>query len=239
MGFFKDFKDDLSEVTGDIPEDELEQDSADGYGAIQSDIEAIQRKMDENQQVDELVEDTSYEDEEVDTDVSEMTEEDEEEDVDDDDDGVTPIDETAVITSGLNVTGNFDALGSIDVFGKITGDIKCRGKLTVGGTVIGASQAGEVFANDARIEGDVVARGAVKIGQNTVIIGNISGTSAVIAGAVKGNIDVRGPVIIDSTAIVSGDIMSKTVQINNGATIDGRCTQCYSDIDLDAVFHMN
>ena len=59
-----------------------------------------------------------------------------------------------------------------------------------------------------------------------------------IAGAVKGDIDVKGPVIIDSTAIVSGDIKSKTVQINNGATIDGRCTQCYSDIDMDAIFNI-
>ena len=54
----------------------------------------------------------------------------------------------------------------------------------------------------------------------------------------KGDIDVKGPVIIDSTAIVSGDIKSKTVQINNGATIDGRCTQCYSDIDMDAIFNI-
>lgn len=98
------------------------------------------------------------------------------------------------------------------------------GKLTVSGVVRGAIGANEVFANDAQIEGDIHATGSVKIGKGTVIIGDLYGTSAVIAGAVKGNIDIEGPVIVDSTAIVVGDMKFKTVQINNGATIEGRCS---------------
>lgn len=62
---------------------------------------------------------------------------------------------------------------------------------------------------------------------------------AVIAGAVKGNIDIEGPVIVDSTAIVVGDMKFKTVQINNGATIEGRCSQCYGDVNTEAVFQKN
>ena len=54
-------------------------------------------------------------------------------------------------------------------------------------------------------------------------------SSAVIAGAIKGDIDVQGPVIVDTTAIVMGNIKSKLVQINNGAVIEGFCSQCYSD----------
>ena len=80
------------------------------------------------------------------------------------------------------------------------------------------------------------AKGAVKIGQGTVVVGNITATSAVIGGAVKGDIDVHGPVIIDSSAIISGDIKSKSVQINNGATIDGRCSQCYADVNMESIF---
>ena len=72
--------------------------------------------------------------------------------------------------------------------------------------------------------------GAVKIAENTVIKGNISATAAVLAGAVKGDIDVKGPVILDSTAIIMGNIKSKSIQINNGAAIEGLCSQCYADI---------
>ena len=35
---------------------------------------------------------------------------------------------------------------------------------------------------------------------------------------------------MDSSAIVMGDIKSKSVQINIGAAIDGRCSQCYADV---------
>ena len=147
-------------------------------------------------------------------------------------------DETAVITSGLVVSGNLDSIGSIDIFGVVDGDVSCKGKLTVSGTINGTTRANEVFANNAQITGDIQARGTVKIGQGTVAVGNITATSAVIAGAVKGNVDVNGPVIIDSSAVIAGDIKSKSVQINNGATIDGRCSQAYSDVDMDAIFNI-
>ena len=82
--------------------------------------------------------------------------------------------------------------------------------------------ANEVFANNAKISGDIQSKGSAKIGQGTVVIGNITATSAVIAGAVKGNVDINGPVVIDSSAVIVGDIKSKSVQINNGATISAR-----------------
>lgn len=147
-------------------------------------------------------------------------------------------DETAVITSGLVVSGNLDSIGSIDIFGVVDGDVSCKGKLTVSGTINGTTIANEVFANNAQITGDIQAKGSVKIGQGTVAVGNITATSAVIAGAVKGNVDVNGPVIIDSSAVIAGDIKSKSVQINNGATIDGRCSQAYADVDMDAIFNI-
>ena len=96
--------------------------------------------------------------------------------------------------------------------------------------------ANEVFANNAKISGDIQSKGSAKIGQGTVVIGNITATSAVIAGAVKGNVDINGPVVIDSSAVIVGDIKSKSVQINNGATIDGRCSQCYADVDTSSIF---
>ena len=122
------------------------------------------------------------------------------------------------------------------MFGTVEGNVTCRGKLTVSGTISGNTEANEVFANDAQIDGDIEAKGSVKIGQGTVVVGNVVAASAVIAGAVKGDIDVHGPVIIDSSAVIVGDIKSKSVQINNGATIDGRCSQCYADVNMESIF---
>lgn len=144
--------------------------------------------------------------------------------------------ETAIITAGMTIKGDISSKGSLDVVGTIEGNIDILGKLNITGTIDGASKAADVYAEKARINGDVQSSASIKIGQNTIIIGNIFATSAVIAGAVKGDIDVKGPVILDDSAIVMGNIKSKSVQINNGAVIEGLCSQCYADVSPSSFF---
>ncbi len=145
-------------------------------------------------------------------------------------------DETAVITAGMMITGDMISKGSIEILGKVKGNVEILGKLNVSGTIEGDSKAAEVFADSAHITGKVTADGTIKIGQNSVIIGDIVASSAVIAGAVKGDIDVQGPVILDASAIVMGNIKSKSVQINNGAVIEGMCSQCYAEVNPTSFF---
>ena len=148
----------------------------------------------------------------------------------------TPTDETASITEGMVLTGDLQTTGSLDLVGKINGNVKCLGKLNVTGEIVGDSDAAEIYAESARITGEVKSKGSVKVGQSTVIVGNIFGSSAVIAGAVKGDIDVHGPVVLDTTAIVMGNIKSQSVQINNGAVIEGMCSQAYADVNPSEFF---
>lgn len=145
-------------------------------------------------------------------------------------------DETAVITKGMTIRGDMVSNGSVDVIGTIEGNIDILGKLNITGVVRGDSKAAEIYAESARITGEVMSEGSVKIGASSVIIGNITATSAVIAGAVKGDIDVHGPVVLDASAIVMGNIKSKSVQINNGAVIEGLCSQCYADVNPSNFF---
>lgn len=146
------------------------------------------------------------------------------------------LDEVTEITKGTAIEGNVISEGSMNIYGKIKGNVACRGKLVVSGTIVGASRAAEVYTNNAKIDGDVTSDGSIKVGNGSIIIGNIYGTTAVIAGAVKGDIDVHGPVIIDGTAVVQGNIRSRSVQINNGAAIEGSVSQCYAEIDYIALF---
>lgn len=144
--------------------------------------------------------------------------------------------ETSVITGGMVVNGDIESEGSLDLVGKVNGDVIVKGKLNVTGHIVGNSEAKEVFAENAKITGNVTSESSVKIGAGTVIVGNISAFSAAIAGAVKGDIDVHGPVILDSTAIVMGNIRSKSVQINNGAALEGVCSQAYAEVSPTAFF---
>lgn len=258
MGFFKDFKNDLSESANEVNKavaessesekdkdvmvntlDEKETQNAPDLSELSASYaKALEDESAATMEPEETAEEEETEEEQVVTQEEDEVETEEEETEDPEADENAIADETAIITAGLSVIGDLDSVGSIDVFGAVSGSVTCRGKLTVCGAISGNSKANEIFANSAQIDGDMEAKGSVKVGQGTVIVGNIKATSAVIAGAVKGDIDVHGPVIVDSTAVIVGDIKSKTVQINNGATVDGCCSQCYADVDIDAIFDL-
>ncbi len=150
--------------------------------------------------------------------------------VDTDDDDVT------VITRGTTINGGISSEGSLEVMGTITGDVDCLGRVSVYGTISGNVSAADVLVQTKRLEGNIKSEGAVEVAGGTVVIGDIEGTSATVAGAVKGNIDVNGPVIVDSTAIVQGSIKAKSIQVNTGAVVDGYCSLNYAGVNLDEFF---
>lgn len=144
--------------------------------------------------------------------------------------------EVTVITEGTDIKGDISASGSVDIRGKVAGMVTCGGKLAITGVLEGNSESAELFADAAKIEGEIKSSGTVKIGIGSVVIGNITASSAVIAGAIKGDIDVQGPAVVDTSAVIMGNIKSRSVQINNGAIIEGFCSQCYADVDVKGFF---
>ena len=124
-------------------------------------------------------------------------------------------DEDAVITAGMVVNGDISTTGNMELLGKVTGNVTVNGKLTISGEITGDSTAAEIYAESARINGEIHSKGSVKIGQIT---------------------DVHGPVILDTTAIVMGNIRSQSVQVNNGAVIEGMCSQVYAEVNPSAFF---
>lgn len=139
------------------------------------------------------------------------------------------MDETAVITAGMRVKGDILSNGSADIFGEVYGNVQVKGRLNVTGKIAGNSKGAEILADSAKINGDLISDGGIKIGVGTVVVGNVEATEAVIAGAVKGTIDVKGPVMIAETAVVLGNVKAKSIQINNGARIEGMCVLCYAE----------
>jgi cytoskeletal protein CcmA (bactofilin family) len=283
MGFFKEFKEDLSQAVNELlPEDEAVNEEAQEQlvNTLDSDESSDNDKMKEwleefaGEETDsEDSEEILMEDELVEE--SEMTdlvedkleyEEEEDENMDDNVDlellealnadeeaekandtmertmpklrttAVANDDEVTVITKGTTINGSISSDGSLEINGTITGDVECLGKLSITGKIVGNSAAAEVYVNTERLEGCITSEGSVKVGLGTVIIGDIVATSGVIAGAVKGEIDVNGPIVIDSTAIIKGNIKAKSVQINNGAVIEGFCSLSYSSVDVDNIF---
>ena len=144
--------------------------------------------------------------------------------------------DAGTIIRGMTVTGNIASEGNLDVHGFVNGNIEINGKLSVTGKIEGDSKADEIFINGAKVMGGLFSNNSVKVAGGSVIKGNIKASAAVVAGAVKGDIDVQGPVILDATAVIVGNIKSKSIQINNGAIIEGSCSQCYSDVTANNYF---
>ena len=151
-------------------------------------------------------------------------------------DKTVSVTDVTVIGKNTVINGSITSGGGLEVYGKVEGDIECGGKLIINGVVKGNSKAQEVFVNAKRLEGNVESTGNIKVGQGTVIIGDINASAGVIAGAIKGQIDVNGAVVLDTTAIVKGNIKAKSVQINNGAVVDGYCSLVYADVNLENIF---
>jgi len=280
MGFFKEFKEDLTQAVNELlPEEEVIQEDTKAEEMIDNlDAEQVimEDASDEEEMKDWLEEFTKEAEKQTEDfayftdgeEFHEKTERAEEKDMDDNVDmellalmneeevdeekktlemteevfhartrtSVENDDSVTVITKGTTIRGSITSDGSLDIMGTITGDIECLGKLSISGKIVGNSMASEVYVNAERLVGSINSEGSVKVGLGSVIIGDIIATSGVIAGAVKGEIDINGPVIIDSTAIIKGNIKAKSIQINNGAVMEGFCSLSYASVDLDNIF---
>lgn len=217
MSFFKEFKEDLSQAVNELVDDGTET-----TATMESADNMVVNTLDDTDESAKETTNTKQKKEEKK--VSEFIKSNE------------VSEEVTEITKGTKLEGNISSNGSINLDGKIKGNVECNGKLVVSGEIVGNSNAGEIFTNNAKISGDVTTDGSIKVGHGSVIIGNIYATSAVLAGAIKGDVDVKGPVILDGTAIIQGNIKSRSVQINNGAVVEGFCSQCYADVDYGKLF---
>ena len=82
---------------------------------------------------------------------------------------------------------------------------------------------------DGRLQGNLTltdgAYGSLIMGPKSKISGDIKTDTAIIAGEVKGNIEVQEFLELHSTAIVNGDIIYGDIEIHAGATVNGNITK--------------
>ena len=90
----------------------------------------------------------------------------------------------------------------------IEGSIKARGNLRI----------------DGKLTGTLECQGRVVIGASGIIEGDIKCENAEIEGSLKANITVSDLLSLKSTAKVQGDIVTKKLAIEPGATFTGSCS---------------
>ena len=82
---------------------------------------------------------------------------------------------------------------------------------------------------DGSIAGNVNALGRVIIGERARMKSNVSGTAITVGGVVYGNIIAKESLVILSTALVLGDIITRRIQADDGCFIHGKVKVCSSE----------
>jgi len=87
----------------------------------------------------------------------------------------------------------------------------------------GTLKASGTIRIDGEVQGELLIDGDVYIGENSRIIGNISGVNVIISGLVEGNITATDKIKITSNGRLIGDVSVKSIIVDEDAFFEGRC----------------
>lgn len=93
---------------------------------------------------------------------------------------------------------------------------------------------------DGAVIGDIDIDGLLNVSETGRVDGNIIAGSARIAGRIYGNIQCRNAIQLAATADVTGDVLTSTLIVDEGAVFSGLCeTHLPEDDDLPPMEYIN
>lgn len=102
----------------------------------------------------------------------------------------------------ISVSNNIIGKGSV-----IQGDLETHGNVRIEGKIIG----------------NVKTKSKVAIGTDASMEGNILAQNAEIAGEVSGKVEISETLLLKSTCIINGDIVTNKLVVEPGAVFNGSC----------------
>jgi cytoskeletal protein CcmA (bactofilin family) len=88
----------------------------------------------------------------------------------------------------------------------LTGDLDTAGSLRI----------------DGKLDGTVRRADTVVLGVGAVMSGDVHAREVVIGGTITGNVHATERVELQATAIVTGDILTQTILVQEGGVVNGR-----------------
>ena len=87
--------------------------------------------------------------------------------------------------------------------------------------IVGDCHSTDTVRIEGRLEGSVRAEKAVVVGEGGQVTGDIHTQDAVIAGHVKGALDVDSRLELHATCVVDGEIRAKRIRLDEGGIVNG------------------
>ena len=119
--------------------------------------------------------------------------------------GVPPVRTESRVAAGASSVSEGTALSVIASGMRIVGDVESSGVIKV----------------DGRIDGSVTQARQVLLGRGATIKGSIIAEEVVIGGTVEGGIRASERLELQASALVNGDIETKSIVVLEGARING------------------
>ena len=88
----------------------------------------------------------------------------------------------------------------------------------------GVLTASESTRIDGLLEGKIISQSTVIVGEHGVVRGDITAIEILVAGTVYGNLKTEERIELTETGRVLGDLVTKTLVIDEGASFKGNCT---------------
>jgi len=139
-----------------------------------------------------------------------------------------------VIGKSMVVDGDITTSSPMAVRGTVNGDIKTSSDIGVNGLVNGDINAENIDFNHAAVRGNSKAVREVKLGNHSVIIGDIDGNRIVIDGKVKGNVTATNAIVFKSNALMVGSVVAGGINMEDGSRVNASITltnKALTDID--------
>ena len=77
---------------------------------------------------------------------------------------------------------------------------------------------------NSTIEGEISGESLITIGEKAELTADIKSVKVIICGKVTGNIVAKEKVLLKKTAMLTGNIESPSIEIQEGAVFNGTCT---------------
>ncbi|MDL2255857.1 polymer-forming cytoskeletal protein [Parabacteroides sp. OttesenSCG-928-G06] len=94
--------------------------------------------------------------------------------------------------------------------------------ISAGTTIIGNIITESDFRLDGKVEGEIACNGKLVIGQRAHVKGKITASYTEVLGEIVGQIYAEN-LIIKSTAVIQGDIVARSLEIEHDAQFNGTC----------------
>lgn len=88
--------------------------------------------------------------------------------------------------------------------------------------IVGSVKSASDVQLAGKLNGDLTCNGNAVIGETATVKGNINANSTTVKGQITGNVSVKDRIELSSTARLNGDIRSKRLSVEDGATFVGK-----------------